>query len=373
MKHPFKVIDADGHVQEMHPSPLDWEARLPAEFKALAPKNVPFETGGGRIFLEGKIWSTPYKKPRVIGDKRDPFELHATRTGMWDPRVRIEHMDVDGIDVSVLFGSTLALASSLVMDQKFGAALARVFNDWLAEFCSYNPRRLKGVGVVPLPSPEDGVLELHHMAEDLGLVGLEIPSNVHGKNLDHRDFDYIFGELEQLDLPACIHISASVPGVNVAGAHRFESQFFVHALAHPFEQMIAFMCMTAGGVFDRHPKLRAAFLEGNCGWVPFWLDRLDEHYEILGSGVPGKAKPSEYVAAGQCWFSCETEEKSLAYVCSRIRDDRIIFASDYWHFDGKFPGAVAAIADRKELSLDLKRKVLCTSAAELYKLPVNGR
>ncbi len=57
--------------------------------------------------------------------------------------------------------------------------------------------------------------------------------------------------------------------------------FFVHATTHAFEQMIGVMCIVGGGILELYPKLKVAFLEAGAGWVPYWMERLDEHYEYL--------------------------------------------------------------------------------------------
>ncbi|MBI3076934.1 MAG: amidohydrolase family protein [Deltaproteobacteria bacterium] len=154
-----------------------------------------------------------------------------------------------------------------------------------------------------------------------------------------------------------------------AGTERFENYFFTHLVGHPFEQIIALACMTAGGVLERHPGLRVVFLEAGCGWAPYWLERLDEHYEVMHTLVPElPRKPSEYVRRGQCYFSCEGEEAGLPEVLGRLGEDVLVFASDYAHFDSKFPKSVKIMLERADLSEGAKRKILRENAARLYRL-----
>ena len=62
-----------------------------------------------------------------------------------------------------------------------------------------------------------------------------------------------------------------------AGTERFDHPFYTHAMAHPFEQMIAVLCVVVGGLLERFPRLKVAFMEAGAGWVPYWMERLDEH------------------------------------------------------------------------------------------------
>ncbi len=77
----YKVIDADGHIGETNPGAVDWEKALPDEYKALAPKRVPFDTGGGRMFMEGKLWPRTYLYGRAV-DAGDPIDIHRARPGV---------------------------------------------------------------------------------------------------------------------------------------------------------------------------------------------------------------------------------------------------------------------------------------------------
>jgi predicted TIM-barrel fold metal-dependent hydrolase len=122
-----------------------------------------------------------------------------------------------------------------------------------------------------------------------------------------------------------------------------------------------------GGVPEKFPDLRIAFLECGCGWVPYWMDRMDEEWEKRRSEAPLlKAKPSEYMTRGNWFYAAEPEESTLPYVAERIGEDVILFASDYPHWDGGFPYMVSTVKDRQDLSEQLKQKLLGENAKRLY-------
>jgi hypothetical protein len=64
------------------------------------------------------------------------------------------------------------------------------------------------------------------------------------------------------------------------------TSFYSHLFGHAFEQMIALRCGFGRRAIGPISKLRFVFLESGCGWLPYWLYRLDEHYEVLGNQVP---------------------------------------------------------------------------------------
>jgi len=110
-------------------------------------------------------------------------------------------------------------------------------------------------------------------------------------------------------------------------------------------------------------------MEAGCGWVPYWMERLDEHFEFLQPTVPWLTKPpSEYMKSGQMFYAFEMEEKMLPYVAEFVGAERLVFATDYNHSDSKFPHTVEEVMERKDLSEALKAKLMGENAAKLYSL-----
>jgi predicted TIM-barrel fold metal-dependent hydrolase len=110
------------------------------------------------------------------------------------------------------------------------------------------------------------------------------------------------------------------------------------------------------------------FLEAGGGWITYWLERMDRDYDKLGFLVPElKRKPSEYFAR-QCWICFEPDEKTLGMAARLVGEERIIWASDYPHFDAE-TDCVATITACADLSETAKRKILGENAARLYNLP----
>ena len=129
------------------------------------------------------------------------------------------------------------------------------------------------------------------------------------------------------------------------------------------------MDVIMGGVMERFPQLRFAFLEGQCGWLPFWLDRMDEHYEWrepYGEMTHLSMPPSEYFRR-QGFCAVECDEDFVAHVVAAFGDDNLVTTTDYPHGDSKYPKAMdhflaLPLGDRS------KRKILWDNALRLYAL-----
>ena len=358
----FPVIDADGHVQELH---IDWAGRIAPEVRDRAPRVGRNKQGFPMLLAEGKLWPKP-EGPGLGQAGGARSRKPAETTGMWDPVRRLQDMDLEGIDTAVLFGTTLFLSLAFFEDLDLAAASARVYNDWLAEYCATDSRRLKGIALVPLQDPPAAVAELRHAVEDLGFVGVGTPAHAGGRNLDHPDLDPFYAEAERLGVPVCVHVGAGRPA---AAAERFDNPFMVHVTTHAFEQMIGAMCVVAGGVLERHPRLKVAFLEAGAGWVPYWMERLDEHYEYMQPAVPWLTRePSDYLRSSQVYYSFEPDERTLPFVLQFVGEDRFVFASDYNHSDCKFPDTVRHMRARTDLAPDTLRRVMSENARALYAL-----
>jgi predicted TIM-barrel fold metal-dependent hydrolase len=136
--------------------------------------------------------------------------------------------------------------------------------------------------------------------------------------------------------------------------------------AQPFEQMLGLGSFLGGGILERHPKMKVAFLEANCSWLPWLLWRLDEGYEREGDIFMQDIKmpPSEYFKR-QCFISVEPDETPARHTIEEFGCDQLVFSTDYPHGDSKYPHAVESFL-KLTLSDDDKRKILWDNCARFY-------
>jgi predicted TIM-barrel fold metal-dependent hydrolase len=340
---PYRVIDADGHVE---PSLMvDWSKYMPLHGHAFA--SAVRENYKG-FFPQGQ----------------------EQRRGAWDGRARLDDMDSIGIDTVVLFGGAVGLRtdragffSKETVD--YPAEIARGYNNWLADYCGADPDRLKGVALVPFGDMEEAVRELRRAVTELGFVGLLQRCAYKDLSPDNPYFDEVYGEAESLNVPVLVHIG------NDALQHFFRDHFRYnyirwHGVGNPVAQMLAVSDMLYGGILEKFPKLRIGFFEGEAGWLPWLLNRLDERYAMRPEEAPLlRKKPSEYVEPGRFFISCESEEPSIPFVAEALGDELLLYNSDYPHVEESYPRSITAIYDNPRLTDRQKRKILSENARAL--------
>lgn len=359
-----RIIDIDGHVREADDL---WARYLESPFRARAPQVEKVANGQMLFRLEGeRHHRRPDETPFRI--KQDGSPANENRHLATDPKDRLKAMDRDRIERGLLFPSAgLYLAS--VQEETYAAALCRAYNNWLYDYCGAERKRLMGAGVVPVQDIKLAVEETRRVVNELGFKGIFVrPNPIKGRTIDDPYYDPLYKTIQDLGVPLLIH-EGSGAFLPTAGAERFAGQwFFTHTISHPFEQMLASLSLVCKGTLDRHPELQVVFLEAGAGWLPYWLWRMDEHHEILPFQVPWlKMKPSDYFRR-QCFISFEADETRLGEVIDSIGADRVVFASDYPHWDATFPGVTDMILERTDLSIDTKRKIMGENAARLLRL-----
>jgi uncharacterized protein len=350
------VIDVDGHVFE--PDDL-WAAHLPARWVDERPRIVRDNRGTTRYMIEGRL--IPAGEGLGAWVPEGVEESACLRPGGTDAEARLVDMDLEGIEQAVLYG-TVSLGFGALQRPDFAAACCRAYNDWLHGYCQADPTRLLGVPSLPLQDMDLALVEAERAVDELGFASLTLPCAVGRRTIDDPWFDRFHALAQDLDVPIGFH----------AGGGRFTYDRFVdayamqHALEFPFNILFATTTILGGGVLERFPRLRIALLEAGAGWLPYFLERLDEHWAKRRDEFPRcPRRPSEYVAEGRVFVSCEPEESTLAMVAELVGPQVVVYASDYPHWDAEFPGSVAAIADRPGLTPELKDAILRGNARRL--------
>ncbi|MBM4297460.1 MAG: amidohydrolase [Deltaproteobacteria bacterium] len=358
------IVDADGHVREADDL---FEKYLEAPYRARAPRVEKVANGQLLFRLEGeRHHRRPDETPFRVKDDGSP--VNEGRHLATNPKQRLQAMDRDRIEYGLLFPSA-GLYLTSVQEEAYGAALCRAYNNWLYDYCGENRKRLMGVAALPVQNVNLAVAEAKRAVKELGFKGVFVrPNPVKGHTLDDPYYDPLYQAIVELGVPLLIH-EGSGAFLPTAGADRFAGQwFFTHSISHPVEQMLASLGMICKGTLDRHPELPVVFLESGAGWLPYWLWRMDEHFEVLPFQVPWlKMKPSDYFRR-QCYISFEADETRLGQVIESIGADRVVFASDYPHWDATFPGVTDMILNREDLNAETKRKIMGENAAKLLKI-----
>ena len=371
----FRIIDSDMHIME---PPDLWQRYTDKKYRDYAQVGVLSENVRDlrTVHPDGTPWGTTTgvrtTNPNQAGGhnyerNQKLYESHAARG--WSTEVQLEAMDVEGLDIAVLFPTRgLHTLAEPFMDPPFAAAIARAYNDWMYDFCAPAPDRLIGAAMVSPFDVDDAVAEVERAVKELGFRAVFMRSN----------------QMTRQDLARPVLRPAVERAGGVRRRHRVPRIVVVRRAAGGpalrAELHAAPGVRAAGraddgprqllrrGVLERHPKLRAAFLEANCAWAPWLLWRLDEAYEREADVfVPElKMAPTEYFKR-QCWISVEPDEEPAKYAIDWVGSDKMVFSTDYPHGDSKYPDAVSSFLELG-ISDEDKRKILWDNCANLYNL-----
>ncbi len=371
MKNGFKVLDSDMHILE--PADL-WQRYIDSRFKHLAPIGTTDHVRDLRLVgPDGKAWGRPVDPPpgtlpppgHVFHKNEKLFKPHNERG--WSPQVQLDAMAEEGLDLAILYPSRgLNVLSIPGMEPQFAASLARAYNNWLYDFCQADPGKMIGAGMISPFNISDAIAECERCVKELGFRAIFLRANiVNGHNWHDPYYEPLWFALESLNVALGFHESNS-SAARQAG-EQFGYDFMLrHTFAHPVEQMYAMGSFCGGGILDRHPKLRVAFLEANCGWLPFLLWRLDEHWELYGDQWAAELKnPPSFYFKRQCYASVECDEEPVKYAIDYIGNERLVFSTDFPHVDTKYPRAVERFLELP-LGDEDKRKILWHNCAEYY-------
>ena len=353
-KHRLPVFDGDGHVYE---DPDELVQYLEGDYAGIRR----FRTFELFPSLDG--WSRGFTLDKAKDEKS--YGHAATNAEVWGAM-----LDTLGAEGSVLY-PTAGLACGLMQNDEVAAALATAYNNWLEDRYTRKDRRLYAAGMVAVQNPAAAVKELRRFRERVNFRAVYLPTvTATGRSYGDEFFWPIFEEAERQDLAVALHGGPS-RGFGIDHLRPFVK---VHTLEHPLPLMIQLTDMVMSGVFDAFPKLRVAFLEGGCAWVPFMLDRLDyEYHSLFGAKLRRtlKRKPSEYLRqAENFWVSLELGERSLKYCIDCIGADRIIYASDFPHEPSadELTAGVPDFLANPDYDDAVKEKILYRNARALYRI-----
>jgi len=354
------AIDADGHV---HESDEMFTEYLDPTFRDRTRGWALNDDGNRRLFVDG-VQHPPF-----------PPEISVRKPMSAGNRLRV--LDKERIGAAVLFPSATLVASYL--EPGFATAMTIAHNSWIADYVRPHAERLYFAAPVTIHDVPQSAAEARRAVGELGAVAVTIrPNPVQGRTLDDPSYDPFYATVQELGVPLCIHESTgcmeTAAGDRYGGMMDPASYAFNHVISHPFEQMFAMMSLICGGVLERFPNLQVGFLEAGCSWVPYWLARLDDHFEHrkLGRYMPSlRMRPSEYFHR-QCVVSCDPGDPTIPLAVTGLGAERIVFATDYPHFDSG-GGAVSAFLSCKDIEPACQRKILHDNASAFYGVAVPAK
>jgi predicted TIM-barrel fold metal-dependent hydrolase len=357
---PLHLIDADTHVNE---PPDLWTTRLPARFRDRAPRMERFEQGDAWI-LEGVADPINFGLNAAAGDTdlRPWKRFEEIRPGGYDPAARLVEMDQDQVDACVLY-PTPRLSHSLFANQdpEFHLALIQVYNDWLSEYCAHAPTRLGGIALLPNRGVDMAVAELERAMSLPGMKGALVGCYPHGDLEVAPEDDVLWKSAAAAGVPLHLHVSL----VNeMPGAHKAKVPGDVRFYDAP-QRMLQLIW---AGVFERVPELQLAVVEADIGWLPYFMEQIDDRYRRLRlrESLDLPHPPSHYMRNNML-FTYVTDHYGVRNRHD-IGVDTIMWSSDYPHLPGDWPNSWRTIhADFSGVPEAERDAILWGNAQRLYR------
>ena len=257
------------------------------------------------------------EKIRVAGR----LEIGPFPDNLFDLGARFAAMDQGGVQVQLVGHRTEF--SAYALDGEKGAAYARAFNRILADVTTTHPDRLLALGTVPLQDPKRAAEELAYAVQELGMVGVEIASNIDGQPLDQAGLDPFWETANALRCIVLLHPNDPLRGVDL-------SRYFMdNIVGRPAESTVAIAYLLFSGVLERYPDLVVCMVHGG-GYMPYQLGRWEKAYKVVPH-ITGKnisMPPIEYVK--RLYFDTLVHiPEALSYLLELVGPSQIVLGTDY--------------------------------------------
>jgi predicted TIM-barrel fold metal-dependent hydrolase len=384
-KH-FAVFDSDSHVVETREL---WEKYLDPEYRILGKSALWREDGktnsylkvNGQVFRDTgnpniprhAIWK-PGMTWEAVGNL-DPDTRHPMIEGAWDPQARLRDMDSMGVDQAFLYPTWFAEGFHLVEDPDVAYALARAYNNWIADFCKAAPDRLFAAAMLPLQDMDLAIEELQRISKISCFRGAFIrPMFLEGHYFTHPYYDPLWGELERLGVAAAVHPTPGlwnpewtshgqfiekmtgrlnhVPfdlgggGGPFAGGGTGESRAFISGgkpLGHPLAPILSnwldnhmFVASTLIGytVMQRYPQMKVVMAHGKASWMEEVLEKMEASTRVIPllHTFPVRVDPEEMWEEGNVMLGFDAEERLIQKLPHDFAE-KIVWGSRYPHQD----------------------------------------
>jgi predicted TIM-barrel fold metal-dependent hydrolase len=283
-----------------------------------------------------------------------------------DPDLRLKDAELDGVDAEVIFG--ILGAATRLGDREAAQEMFRIYNDWLADFCSHHPDRLIGLACLPYGDVETAVKEVYRAAK-LGLRGVELSCSWDMEPMWHPMWEPLWHAVSEVNLPLHFH---TFPSVSPAERERTPKErqraaMFTRVAGFQLNLVNIIAAIIGAAVLERYPKLRISFGESGIGWIPYALERMDFEWEDRFRDLGLKMKPSDYWKR-QCKATFQFDPVG-AKLIEELGEETLMWGSDYPHTDGVWPDSSRYIAEQfREVRPQVVRKITCENAGKFYGL-----
>jgi len=392
-----KLISVDDHVVE---PPHVWDRWLPAKFADRGPKIVrrgirDIDYVGTANYVEHFDDDSPTKvdcwiyEDLVYTHKRmvaaagyskeemtlTPVTYDDMRPGCYDPKARLEDMDLGWVEASMCFPTLPRFCGQTFYeghDKDLGLACVQAYNDWMVEeWCGDSGGRLIPLGIIPLWDPELASAEVRRNAERgfRAVCFSELPYHLGLPTIHSGHWDPFFATCAETGTVVAMHIGSSSK-MPAASPDAPPSVSATLAFGNAMTSLIDFLM---SGLLVRMPELKLLYAESQIGWIPYALQRVDQVWEDNQAWAQTKhipEPPSTYYhrSVSGCFINDDHGLRSL----DEIGVGNVTAETDYPHSDSTWPDTKAIMTGlTKDLPDDVIERILRTNAIDLLRLDLN--
>lgn len=371
----YELVSADSHIIE---PPDLWEKWLPRKFQDRAPRVVDDGEGGhGWDFHDGGKPMTIGLVTKTKGKSYDELRWGGCRydtinQGCYLAGPRVAEMLEDGIQAEVIYPPQRTMRHFMLNDDsEFHLAGVQGYNDWLAKgFVAEAPQHLIGQGQIPNLGIDAAIRELKRCRE-IGMRGVVISSWPSGKPFLDDDCDPFWAAAVETDTPVSVHISLVHKGQQaqqIGSIGRVGNAALTGFSAAGLNTMPLIIGETIfWGIFDKFPTLKMVGVECGAGWVPYFLEQMDDRYWRNRSWAKSTLKrtPSDYFHRN--WFVTFIIDKYGVENRHAVGIDNMMWSTDYPHHGADWPYSRKVVEEMfYNVSADERRRITAGNCLKLY-------
>jgi len=337
------LVSIDDHFIE---PPDMYRNHVPSKWLDEVPKVVRSEQGVDEWVFQGQRTSTPFGMAATVGWPREewgfnPGAFSELRPGCFDVHERVRDMNANGVLASMNFPTMAGFNARTFTesrDKEIAHVMLQAYNDWVIdEWCAAYPGRFIPQGIVPMWDLDLAVQEVHRIGQKgcRSVSFLETPHVQGFPSFLSGHWDPMIQALCDENIVLSLHIGAGFDVIRKAPEA-------------PVDHLIVLACQISaitaqdllfGPTLRRFPDLKVALSEGGIGWIPFYFDRVDRHYENqawlhhdedFGGKLPSEVFQEHILA-------CYITDPSGLRLRDRIGVDIIAWECDYPHTDTTWP------------------------------------
>jgi predicted TIM-barrel fold metal-dependent hydrolase len=370
----YDIVSADSHIIE---PPDLWEKWLTPEFRKRAPQLTKDDEGGDAWdFHDGGKPMTIGLVTKTKGQSYDDLRWGGSRyetinQGCFEATARVKEMQEDGLQLEVIYPPQRTMRHFMLDEDKdFHLAGVQAYNDWLAkDFVGKAPQHFVGQGQIPNLGIEASVAEMKR-ARKMGLRGVVISSWPSGKPFLDDDCDPFWAEAEKSGTPVSVHISL---------VHKGQQREQIGSIARKGEAALTgfsaagltTMPLIVGetifwGLFD---KLKMVGVECGAGWVPYFLEQMDDRYWRNRGWAKSKLQhqPSEYFKRN--WMATFMIDHYGVANRHSVGVRNMMWSTDYPHHGADWPYSRKVIDEQFHgVPAEERERMLSRNCVELYGL-----